>query len=51
MGWDACRHFLTNFLSVENDDEPPDSSLSLGFFSSNGKNDDQLGGSQFIGIY
>jgi hypothetical protein len=29
---EACHHFLVSFLSVEDDDEPPDSSLSIGFF-------------------
>jgi hypothetical protein len=28
----ACHHFLVNFLGVEDDNEPPGSSLSLGFF-------------------
>ncbi len=32
MGWEACHHFLVNFLGVKDDDEPPDLSLSLGFF-------------------
>jgi len=29
---EACRHFLVSFLSVEDDDEPSGSSLSIGFF-------------------
>jgi hypothetical protein len=49
-GREACHHFLVNFLGVEDDDEPLNSSLSFGFFSSNGKDDDQLGGSRLIVI-
>jgi hypothetical protein len=29
---EACCHFLVSFSGVEDDDEPPNSSLSLGFF-------------------
>jgi hypothetical protein len=32
VGWEACHHFLVNFLGVEDDDEPPGLSLFLGFF-------------------
>ncbi len=32
VGQEACHHFLVNFLGVEDDDEPPGLSLSLGFF-------------------
>jgi hypothetical protein len=32
MSREAYCHFLVFFLGVEDDDEPPGSSLSLGFF-------------------
>jgi hypothetical protein len=32
VGREACHHFLVNFLGVEDDDVPPELSLSLGFF-------------------
>jgi hypothetical protein len=32
VGWEACCHFLVSFSVVEDDDEPPDLSLSLWFF-------------------
>jgi hypothetical protein len=43
-GREACRHFLVNFSSVEDD------LIVSWFFSSNGKDDDQLGGSRLVVI-
>jgi hypothetical protein len=42
--WEAYRHFLVSFSSVEDD------LIVSWLFSSNGKYDDQLGGSQLVVI-
>jgi hypothetical protein len=43
-GWEAGCHFLVSFLGVKND------LIVSWFFSSNGKDDDQLGGSLLVVI-
>jgi hypothetical protein len=42
--WEACCHFLISFSGVEDD------LIVSWFFSSNGKDDDQLGGFRLVVI-
>jgi hypothetical protein len=48
--WEACRHFLVSFSGVKDDNEPPGFVVISWFFSSNGKDDHELGGSQLVVI-